>query len=149
MLYRLYSTFQETKVMEKLRRLTKSVSHLVAFGILALSLHLPAAHAGMIGTEAVVNATQIQQDRERLRDIFNRDDVKAQLLARGVDPAQVQARVDSLTDQEVQSLSGKIDQLPAGGDSLLGVLVFIFIVLLITDILGFTNIFPFVKHPKR
>jgi len=135
--------------MEILRRLTKPVGHLVIFSLLMLSLPLPAAHAGMIGTEAVVNAAQVQQDRERLRDVFNRDDVKAQLLARGVDPAQVQARVDSLTDQEVQSLSGKIDQLPAGGDSLLGVLVFIFIVLLITDILGFTNIFPFVKHPKR
>ncbi|MDO8596121.1 MAG: PA2779 family protein [Sulfuricaulis sp.] len=134
--------------MEILRRLTKPVSHLVAFGILALSLHLPTAHAGMIGTEAVVNAAQVQQDRERLRSTLNRDDVKSQLIARGVDPSQVQARVDSLTDQEVQSLSGKIDQLPAGGDGL-ELLIFIFIVLLITDILGFTNVFPFVKHPKR
>ena len=135
--------------MEKLRRLTKPVSHLVVLGLLALSLHFPAANAAMIGTEAVVNAAQAQQGRERLRDVFNRDDVKAQLLARGVDPAQVQARVDSLSDQEVQSLSGKLDQVPAGGDSFLGALVFIFIVLLITDILGFTNIFPFVKHQKR
>ncbi len=135
--------------MEKLRRLTKPVSHLLAFGILALSLHLPAAQAGMIGTEAVVNAAQVQQDRERLRQVLSRDDVKAQLIARGVDPAQVQARIDSLTDQEVQTLTGKMDQLPAGGDSALGLLVFIFIVLLITDILGFTNVYPFVKHPKR
>jgi hypothetical protein len=134
--------------MEKLRRLSKPVSHLLAFGILALSLQLPAAHAGMIGTEAVVNAAQVQQDRERLRSTLNRDDVQAQLIARGVDPAQVQARVDSLTDQEVQTVNGKLDQLPAGGDAL-GLLVFVFIVLLITDILGFTNIFPFVKHPQR
>ncbi len=134
--------------MDRLRRLTKPVSHLLAFGILALSLQLPVAHAGMIGTEVVVNAAQVQQDRERLRDVFNRDDVQAQLLARGVDPAQVQARVDSLTDQEVQTLAGKMDQLPAGGDGL-ELLIFIFIVLLITDILGFTNVFPFVKHPKR
>lgn len=134
--------------MNRLRRLTKPVSHLLVFGLLALNLHLPAAHAGMIGTEAVINAAQVQQDRERLRTVFSRDDVKAQLMARGVDPVQVQARVDSLTDQEVQSLSGQIDQLPAGGDGL-GLLVFLFIVLLITDILGFTNIFPFVKHPKR
>ncbi|WP_372521931.1 PA2779 family protein [Sulfuricaulis sp.] len=136
------------ETMEKLRLLTKPVGYLIIFGLLMLSLPLPTAHAGMIGTEAVVNAAQVQQDRERLRNAFNRDDVKSQLIARGVDPAQVQARVDSLTDQEVQSLSGKIDQLPAGGDGL-DLLVFIFIVLLITDILGFTNIFPFVKHPKR
>src|SRR3972149_232628 len=114
-------TYQETSVMEKLRRLTKPVSHLVMLGLLALSLHLPAANAALVGTEAVVNAAQAQQSR---------------------------ARLDSLTDEEVQTLASKMDQLPAGADGL-GLLVFIFIVLLITDILGFTNLFPFVKHPKR
>lgn len=134
--------------MQTLRRLTKPVSHLVVLGMLALSLHLPAANAAMVGTETVVNAAQAQQSRERVLGTLNRADVKDQLVARGVDPAQVQARLDSLTDEEVQTLAAKMDQLPAGGDAL-GVLVFIFVLLLITDILGFTNIYPFVKHPKR
>lgn len=134
--------------MDILRRLTKPVSHLVVLGMLALSLHFPAANAAMVGTKAVVNAAEVQQSRERIVSTLNRDDVKAQLMARGVDPSQVQARLDSLTDEEVQTLAAKMDQLPAGGDGL-GLLVFIFIVLLITDILGYTNIFPFVKHPKR
>ena len=134
--------------MEKLLRLTKPVSHLVVSGLLALSLHLPAAHAGMIGTEAIVNAAQTQQVRERLHQVLSRNDVKAQLIARGVDPAQVQARVDSLTDQEAQTLAAKMDQLPAGGDFFDAILI-IFLVLLVTDILGFTNVYPFVKHPKR
>ena len=135
--------------MEIFRRLTKPVSHLVVLSLLALNLYLPAAHAGMIGTEAVVNAAQTQQYRERLHNALNRDDVQAQLLARGVDPAQVQARVDNLTDEEMQTLATNMDQLPAGGDSFVGALVFIFLVLLITDLLGLTDIFPFVKHPKR
>jgi hypothetical protein len=134
--------------MEIMRRLTKPVSHLVVLSLLAFNLYIPAAHAGMIGTAAVVNAAQTQQNRARLHSALNRDDVQAQLLARGVGPAQVQARVDSLTDEEMQSLATKMDQLPAGGDSFLGALVFVFIVLLITDILGFTNIFPFVKHNR-
>ena len=134
--------------MDKLRRLTKPVSHLVVAGLLALSLHIPAANASLIGTEAVIDSAQVQQDRARLHQVLNREDVKAELIARGVDPAQVQARVDSLTDQEVQTLATRMDQMPAGGDAL-GLLVFVFLVLLITDILGFTNIFPFVKHPKR
>jgi len=133
--------------MKLLRRLTKPVSHLVVLGLLALSLHLPAAHAGMVGTEAVVNAAQAQQDRERLRSALSRDDVQAQLLARGVDPAQVQARVDSLTDEEMQTLATHMDQLPAGG-SVVGALVLIFLVLLVTDLLGLTNVFPFVKHNR-
>jgi hypothetical protein len=132
--------------MEKLRRIAKPISQLLVFGLLSLSLHLPAAQAGMIGTETIANVAQTQQNRAHLQEALNRDDVKAALVARGVDPSQVQARVDSLTDEEVQTLSGKINQLPAGGD-VLGLAVFVFIVLLITDILGFTNIFPFVKHP--
>ena len=134
--------------MEKFRRLAKPVSHVVVAGLLALTLHLPAAQASLVGTEAVINTTQAQQNRERLHELPNREDVKSQLIARGVDLSQVQARVDSLTDQEVQTLAAKMDQMPAGGD-VLGVLVFLFLVLLVTDILGFTNIFPFVKHPKR
>lgn len=133
--------------MKLLRRLTKPVSHLVVLGLLALSLHLPAAHAGMIGTEAVVNAAQTQQNRDRLHSALNRDDVQTQLLARGVDPAQVQARVDSLTDEEMQTLATNMDQLPAGG-SVVGALVLIFLVLLLTDLMGLTNIFPFVKHNR-
>lgn len=134
--------------MEKLRRLTQPVAHLVVLGMLALSLHLPAANAALVGTEAVVSAAQVQQERERLVETLNRADVQQQLVARGVDPAQVQTRLDSLTDEEVQTLAANMDQLPAGGDAL-GLLVLIFLVLLFTDIMGFTNIFPFVKHPQR
>lgn len=134
--------------MDKLRRLAKPVSHLVVLGLLALSLHLPAANAALVGTEAVVSAARAQQNRERLTQTLNRMDVRELLVARGVDPSQVQARLDSLTDEEVQTLATKMDQLPAGGDGL-GLLVFIFVLLLITDILGFTNVYPFVKHPKR
>lgn len=135
--------------MQRLRKIAKPISHLLAFGLLAVSIQMPVAHATMVGTETVVNATQIQHHRTQLQQLLERDEVQAQLEARGVDTAQVQARVDSLTDQEVQALAGKLDQLPAGGDSLVGALLFVFIVLLITDILGLTNVFPFVKHSKR
>ena len=131
--------------MRIFRRLTKPVSHLVVFGLLALSLHLPAAHASMVGTEAVVNATHAQQSRERLHNAFNREDVQAQLVAQGVDPTQVQARMNSLTDEEAQTLANNMDQLPAGG-SVGGTIVIIFVILLITDLMGLTHIFPFVKH---
>lgn len=139
--------------MDNFLRCTKAVSYLLIFSLLSLGIHLPAAHASLIGTQAVINAVQAQQDRQRLHDVLNRDDVKAQLMARGVDPAQVQARVDSLTDQEVQSLAARIDKMPAGGDFEFGdavdLALLVFLILLITDILGFTNVYPFVKHPKR
>ena len=142
--------------METLFRITRPIGYLVVFSMLTLGIHLPAAHASMIGTEAVINASQAQRDRQCLHDVLNRDDVKAQLIARGVDPAQVQARVDSLTDGEVRSLTARMDKMPAGGDMLdfglgdvVDLAVLVFLVLLVTDILGFTDVYPFVKHPRR
>lgn len=134
--------------MNKLRRLARPMSYVIAVGVLALSVHLPAAHAAIIGTEAVVSAQQARLDRSRVQDLLSRAEVKQRLRAAGVDPKQVAARVNALTDNEVHQLAARIDQLPAGGDAL-GVLVFVFIVLLITDILGFTDVFPFVKKPVR
>ena len=134
--------------MNKLRRLARPISYIVTVGVLALSVHLPAAHAAVIGTEAVVSAQQAELDRTRVQSLLGRAEIKQQLLAAGVDPGQVSERVDALNDSEVHQLAAKIDQLPAGGDGL-GVLVFVFIVLLITDILGFTDVFPFVKKPVR
>ena len=138
----------EKLFMNKLRRLSRPISYVITLGVLALSVHLPAAHAAVIGTQAIVSAQQAELDRSRLQSVLGREEVRQRLLAAGVDPHQVAARVDALSDSEVHQLAAKIDQLPAGGDAL-GVLVFVFIVLLITDILGFTDVFPFVKKPVR
>jgi hypothetical protein len=68
-----------------------------------------------------------------------------------VNPEEAKARVDSLTDQEVAEIAARFDQLPAGGNGIgviVGAAVLIFLVLLITDILGVTDVFPFVKAQK-
>ena len=69
------------------------------------------------------------------------------MIAQGIDPLEAQARVDSLSDAEAVRFAGMIEQLPAGGNVawIVGLAVFVFLVLLVTDILGFTDIFPFVK----
>lgn len=134
--------------MQMFRRLAKPVAYALITGVLALSLHGPAARAAMVTTDQVVSAEQSKQDRARVHALLAREDVRKTLSARGVSAADVQARVEAMTDQEVQNLAGKLDQLPAGGDAL-GVLALIFIILLITDAMGVTDIFPFVKKPAR
>jgi len=134
--------------MQMFRSLTKPIAYMVAVGMLTLSLHVPAAHAGLASTESALTIAQAQQDRDRIGALLAREDVKAQFLAYGVKPEEVQARVDSLTDQEIHSLAGKLDQLPAGGSALgtvLGIALIVFLVLLFTDIMGWTNVFPFTK----
>ncbi|HYP68690.1 MAG TPA: PA2779 family protein [Thiobacillaceae bacterium] len=102
------------------------------------------ANAAMVATDQLAGAAQVQDARDKLKDFLARADVRRQFEQLGVDPSAAQARADALTDEEIQRVSGQINQLPAGGD-VLGVIVFIFVLLLITDILGLTKIFPFTR----
>lgn len=83
-------------------------------------------------------------DRAAIDALFARGDVRAQLESLGVDPAEAQARVQALDDAQAQALAEQIDQLPAGG-SVLGAVLLVFVILLVTDILGFTRVFPFTR----
>jgi len=116
--------------------------------MLAPFLQIRAAQAALIGTEEVLAADAADAQRERLQGLLQRDDVRRQLERLGIDPVAAQARVEGLTDAEVATIAGRLEQLPAGGESLLGVLVFIFVLLLITDILGFTKVFPFTRSVR-
>ncbi|TMH40405.1 MAG: hypothetical protein E6H54_19170 [Betaproteobacteria bacterium] len=89
---------------------------------------------------------------ERLASLLERRDVRAQLEAYGVNPADVSARVAALSDDEAAQLADRIGTLPTPGDgvgAVVGALLLVFIILLITDILGFTHVFPFTKPIKR
>jgi len=130
--------------MEVFRCIKKPVSLTVTVGMLALSLHMPAANATMIGTDAVVHTEQSQQIINSIHQALNREDVKAKLVELGVDQALVQARVDALSDEEAQQLAQQLDEMPAAG-GVVGALVLVFLVLLVTDLLGLTDVFTFTK----
>jgi len=106
--------------------------------------------AAAISTDAAVAAAPAQTlQRERVLRFLDRADVQRQLQSYGVAPADAKARVAALNDAELAQLSSRIDTLPAGGDiGILGFVLVVFLVLLLTDILGFTHIFPFTKPIK-
>jgi hypothetical protein len=111
-------------------------------GLVQAAPPVPAATApALIGTE---QAATTQPGRALLEQTLNRADVAAALQARGVSVDAARERVAALTDAEAAQVAAQIDQAPAGGDAL-GVIVTIFLILLITDILGFTKIFPFTR----
>jgi hypothetical protein len=110
--------------------------------IVSLAVPLP-VQAAMVSTEAVLGSPH-----ERIAQMLDRADVQAQLQAYGVSAGEVKARVAALTDAEAAEIAARIDELPAGGVSILGVILIVFLVLLITDILGLTKVFPFTR-PMR
>ncbi len=98
----------------------------------------------LITTQAALNAEHGQADRERIHEILARDDVRDQLIEQGVDLAEVEARVAALSDAEAAQMADQLEQLPAGA-SAVGALFAVFVILLVTDILGLTNVFPFTR----
>lgn len=105
----------------------------------------PTVHAGVVGTEAAVAQAGHAAVKIRLNALLARDDIRQGLIGHGIDPAEAQARVDSLTPAEARQLAGRLEKLPAGGNSLVGAVVFIFVLLLVTDLLGLTDFYPFTR----
>jgi Fe2+ transport system protein FeoA len=115
--------------------------------VMLLSLgFLPGARAAMVPTEQVIAQSAAQSDRERVRSVLAREDVRRQMEAMGIDPEEATVRVAGLSDEEIRQIAGKLDQSPAGQGAvgaIVGAALIVFIILLITDLLCWTSVFPF------
>ena len=133
--------------MGLIRKLSKPTAILLSFYMIMLACPYQSALAAMIGTESIINVDRNQSPRDYLNDLLAREDFQAALISQSIDPQEAQARIDSLSDAEVNDIINKLDQLPAGGflGELLIIAFLVFLILLLTDIAGYTDIFPFVK----
>ena len=102
--------------------------------------------AAIVDNDMLLEGAATAHTRDSLQEWLARDDARQQLQALGVNPAWAQERARTLSSTELARINQGIGELPAGADSVLGVLVLIFIVFIITDAIGATDIFPFV-HP--
>lgn len=125
----------------------KILNRLLA-GFLATSIAFTsfAQSAPTLITTEQVSAEDVGKERALVMETLQRPELQAKLQEFGVSLKDAHARVAALTDQEVLALARQIESAPAGGTDVLGFVLVIFIVLLITDIMGYTSVFPFVKH---
>jgi hypothetical protein len=134
--------------MKRFRKILNPIGFLLAIFMFMLSGPFQSAMAAMIETEAVVDSERGHNAREYLKTFLAREDVKNTLVSQGIDPREAQNRIDSLTEEEARFVADQLDQIPAGGGfftTLLIVVFLVFVILLVTDITGYTDIFPFVK----
>jgi len=124
-------------------RFFRWISTALIVAMTATTISAP-AQAAMIATP---DAAAAASARQRVNAFLARDDVAAKLQAFGVEPADAKARVAALSDEEVSTLAARMDALPAGGfvGDFIGALLLVFLVLLLTDILGYTKVFPFTR----
>jgi len=129
----------------------------LAWFLSAMLLLMPTAQAAMIGTDQIINQSDSSLTRGKLQQFLDREATQKQLHAWGVSPDRIKQRVNRLTDMELARINqdmelARINQktgnLNAGGDSIVGILLILFILFVITDAIGATDIFPFV-HPAR
>lgn len=134
------------------RRWFRLTALIMAAVMFTVSLPINAAKADLVKTEDVIEQSAAKANRQRVRDFLLREDVRGQMTSLGIQPEEAARRVDALSDAEVAQIAGYLDRIPAGQDvvvAFLSVVVIVFLVLLLTDLLGLTDIFPFVKKPRK
>jgi hypothetical protein len=105
------------------------------------------AQAGIVSTDDVISAETNSVNRDYVTNFLLRADVSNALQEKGISRDAALERVRGMTDSEITLLAGRIDNAPAGGE-ILGLVFTVFIVLLVTDILGLTKVFPFTRSVR-
>jgi hypothetical protein len=110
-----------------------------------------AALAALIPTEVAIDSADAAKARENIKNFLSRQDAQSYLISKGINPDEAKARIDSLTDAEALKVSQHVENMPAGGNAvgiIVGAILLVFIILLITDLVGLTDVFPFVKKHR-
>ena len=125
------------------KALAAAMVFLMAMNVMPIGL----AQAKIITTDQVIQETHSVSDRAKVESFMLREDVQKQLTLMGIDSTEAESRVASLSDEEIRKMASRLDELPAGEGvgSIVGAMLIVFLVLLVTDILGLTDVFPFVK----
>jgi ribosomal protein L31E len=126
-------------------RIKRTVAIFTCACLLGAGALSPAQAVLIRSDQLVVRHAALQS---KIDELLLRQQVRDELATRGVHAAELKARVAAMSDDEARQVAAQIDRLPAGGDGVIEVLFAVFIILLITDILGLTKVFPF-THPIR
>lgn len=137
--------------MKFIRKKVSFVSLFMAAVTLLIAVPYQPLIAAMVPTDATIYDNKAEEARDYLKSLISRNDIRKSLLSQGIDPDEAKIRVESLSDSAAIAVADQIEQLPAGSGSvgiIIGAALIIFLVLLATDILGYTDVFPFVKKHK-
>ncbi len=137
--------------MKFIRKKVSFVSLFMATIMLLIAAPYQPLLAAMVPTGATIYDNKAEEARDRLKSLISRNDIRKSLLSQGIDPDEAKIRVESLSDSEAIAVADQIEQLPAGGGAIgviIGAALIVFLVLLATDILGYTDVFPFVNKQK-
>ena len=137
--------------MDVIRKTLKPTSICLTVIMFLMFAPVHSVLAAMIGTETVVDTQRGREARNLINALLAREDVQTVLRSHGIDPLEAEARIDSLSDEEVIRIADRIDQLPEGAGAiefLIIIILVLFLILVIFDLTGVTDVFPFIKSQK-
>ncbi len=130
--------------MSRFTALQRTTARLLAVTMMITGLLSATAQAAMVSTHELVNSEAQQMTRTQVLSILDKEEARNTLLNLGVNPAEVEARIDNMSAEELQAFSEQVNTMQAGG-GVVGVVVLVFVILIVLDLLGTTNIFPAIK----
>lgn len=126
--------------MKMIKMLRTPAAYSMIVSMLFLSVQAPSM-ADIVGTQELTMQVELQLQRDDVRDLIARDDVRDALLGYGVNPADVDTRIDNLTSSELLQIQNQLGDLPAGSGAL-GAVLTVLLILILLDVVGATDIFP-------
>ncbi len=120
-------------------------SVLIIMTTLIAVVSLSSVQAGMVSNEQIIEKVHQQIDKDTLLQAMHRTEVKEQLASLGVSSAELETRINQMTHAEITQLNSQMADMPAGAGDVLGVFVTLLVIFVITDVLGATDIFPFIR----
>lgn len=130
--------------MSQSKILQQNVARLLAMLMVVVSTLSTTAQAAMIPTQDLVTSESRESTRAQVLAILDQEEARDAMLTLGVDPADVEQRVGEMSTEELQAFNAQVEDMQAGG-SVVGFVVLVFVVLIVLDLLGTTNIFPAIK----
>ena len=123
-----------------INNLKKPVMYTMMATFLAGSIAAPVS-ADMVDNKQLAMQSEMQMQRDSVLNLMAREDVQSTMMAYGISAADIENRINNLTEAELLQIHGQLDQLPAG-EGALGAVLTILLIFILLDLAGVTDIFP-------
>ena len=108
-----------------------------------LVLGMSQASAAVFSSEQVISNQQFNFNKQQVLSYVDIAEVQNKLIELGVSPADAKQRIANMTAEELSALNSQMNEMPAGG--IVGVVVTVLVVVVVTDLMGLTDVYPFIN----
>lgn len=110
---------------------------------LSLSAFIGSAHAEAISSATIMKSQHAFYNKQQIIQMVSREDVQNQLVSLGVNKEDAIVRINAMTDSELNQLNAHLNDAPAGG--VVGAVLTVLAIVAILDLLGVTDVYPFIR----